>query len=467
MSRDAKALYASASPWRLFFTVAIPGMISMLAMSIYSVIEGVFIGQTLGEGAFAAVNIAFPIVMINFAISDMIAVGASVPIAISLGKKDEAAANNFFSASLLLIFLSSVVMGGVMLLAAEPFARLSGAEDAVVAAAADFIRVYALSSPLTTVFFAMDNYLRISGYVRYSMIINVLNSVMMLPLLCLFLFAFQMDVVGTALAACVAMCLCAGLALIPFLQRKTLLCFTRPRISLAMLRETLACGSPVFLNNIAGRVTSILLNIILVRLGLQMLGEEGGTTAVAAYAVLMYSADLCQPLLYGMSDSLAPAIGFNFGAGQCDRVKKLLICNIIGAFVVSVVSVGVIFFGAEGVATLFVDGERNPALLSLATHALRLFALGYLFRWFSLVVQHFLSAIEKPLLATLLSTSIALFAPLITLGALYPLALDGVWLNLLGSSILTAALGALLLRIALRPLKKCVDPTPENNPEAK
>ena len=460
MSRDAKTLYASASPWRLFFAVAIPGMVSMLAMSIYSVLEGIFIGQALGESAFAAVNIAFPIVMINFAVSDMIAVGASVPIAISLGKKDEAAANNFFSASLWLIFLSSVVMGSVMLIAAEPFARLSGAEGEVASAAARFIQTYAVCSPITTVFFAMDNYLRISGYVRYSMIINVLNSVMMFPLLCLFLFVLKMGVVGSALAACVAMCLCAVLALIPFLRRKALLRFIRPRFSFAMLRETLACGSPVFLNNIAGRVTSILLNIILVRLGVQALGEGGGTTAVAAYAVLMYSADLCQPLLYGMSDSLAPAIGFNLGAGKYDRVKKLLRCNCIGALVVSVASVLGIFFGAPFVASLFVNGAENPALLSLATHALRLFSLGYLFRWFSLVAQHFLGAIERPLFANILSTSIALFAPVITLGALYPLALDGIWLNLLGSSLITAALGAILLRLALRSLKR-ESPAPE------
>ena len=59
-------MYATMHPWRLFFIVALPGMISMFAMSIYSVFEGAFIGQTLGEGAFAAVNIAFPLVFINF-----------------------------------------------------------------------------------------------------------------------------------------------------------------------------------------------------------------------------------------------------------------------------------------------------------------------------------------------------------------------------------------------------------------
>jgi Na+-driven multidrug efflux pump len=69
-------MYALMRPWKLFFVVALPGMISMFAMSIYSIIEGAFIGQRLGEGAFAAVNIAMPLVMINFSLADLIGVGA-------------------------------------------------------------------------------------------------------------------------------------------------------------------------------------------------------------------------------------------------------------------------------------------------------------------------------------------------------------------------------------------------------
>lgn len=49
----AEQIYAAMNPWRLFFIVAMPGMISMFAMSIYSIVEGIFIGKILGEGAFA------------------------------------------------------------------------------------------------------------------------------------------------------------------------------------------------------------------------------------------------------------------------------------------------------------------------------------------------------------------------------------------------------------------------------
>lgn len=86
MRRNAEEIYAKEKPWKLFFIVALPGMISMFTMSIYSILEGAFIEHTLGESAFAAVNIAMPLVMINFSLGDLIGVGASVPISIALGK---------------------------------------------------------------------------------------------------------------------------------------------------------------------------------------------------------------------------------------------------------------------------------------------------------------------------------------------------------------------------------------------
>ena len=101
MKRDTEAMYAEMKPWKLFFIVALPGMVSMFAMSVYSIIEGAFIGQKLGESAFAAINIAMPMVMINFSLADLIGVGASVPISIALGKKDNRTANNFFSCSVM------------------------------------------------------------------------------------------------------------------------------------------------------------------------------------------------------------------------------------------------------------------------------------------------------------------------------------------------------------------------------
>ncbi len=449
----AELMYATMYPWRLFFVVALPGMISMFAMSIYSIVEGAFIGQILGEEAFAAINIAFPLVMINFSLSDLIGVGASVPISIALGKEDYKTANNVFSASVLLIFITSVLMGSIMFFAAEPLSRMMGANDALLETSVRYLRTFALTSPLTTIFFAMDNYLRISGYVKTSMLINVVSNFATVGLLSFFLLVLKMDVVGSALATSIAMCCSSFVAMIPFLRGKALLKFAKPRISLPMLKQIAACGSPIFLNNISGRVTSILMNISLMTLGVIELGEGGGTTAVAVYAVLMYASDLCWPLLYGISDSLAPSVGYNWGAGNYDRVKKIVGCNYIGTAVVGILSTSILFFFPRTLASVFVNAA-DTRLLEISVHAIRIFCVTYLFRWVAVTTQSFLSAIEKPAFATLMSVGVAFVFPVLLLGALWSFGLDGIWFNFVGVNILACVLAAFLLLRVRREIKK-------------
>ena len=453
MKTKTEEMYALMNPWRLFFKVAMPGMISMFAMSVYSIFEGIFIGQTLGEGAFAAINIAMPLVMINFSLSDLIGVGASVPISIALGQDDKETANNVFSCSVLMIFIAAILMGGVMTFAAEPLSRLMGAEGELLATSVRYLRTCALLGPFATIFFAMDNYLKISGYVKTSMAINIGSNLLTLGLLTFFLLGLQMDVVGSALAVSIAMSVCSVIALVPFLRGKTLLKFTKPHFHLGMFKQIAACGSPVFLNNVAGRVTSILMNISLMSLGVIEFGEGGGTTAVAVYAVLMYASDLCWPLLYGISDSLAPAIGFNWGAANYGRVKRIVRCGFIGTAVIGLVSTSLLFFFPGTIASLFIKPEEIH-LMEIVTPAIRLFCLAYIFRWVGVMTQSFFSAIEKPALATIMSVSIALVFPVLMLGALWNLGLNGIWLNFFGANALLAILAVVLLCIVGKEIRK-------------
>jgi Na+-driven multidrug efflux pump len=220
-----------------------------------------------------------------------------------------------------------------------------------------------------------------------------------------------------------------------------------------MIKEIAACGSPVFLNNIAGRITSILMNVSLMTLGVKAFGEGGGTTAVAVYAVLMYSSDLCWPLVFGISDSVAPALGYNWGAKNYGRVKKIVKCAYTGTAVVGLISTAALFFFAKPIASLFVSAT-DVRLLEISAHGIKLFCFAYLFRWFGVTTQGFLSAIEKPVLATILSVCTALFFPVIMLGSLWSFGLDGIWLNFVGVTALAAALSAVMLRIVGMEIKR-------------
>lgn len=296
-------MYAETPPVKLFFTAAIPGVVGMFAMSIYNIIEGIFVGQFIGGDAFAAMNLAMPLVFITFALSDMIGVGSSVPVSIAHGRGDYKRANNIFSCSVFLIVTAAIITGTLMFTFAPTLIKLIGAEDEVARLAVTYLRINAVMNPLTALVFAMDNYMKICGFIKRSMTLNIFMSCLQIGLLILFVVVLDMGLVGSALAINLGMAICSIIALIPFVRGKTLLKFQKPKFELATLKETVACGSPTFINNIAGRLFSLVMNVLLIRMG--------GTLAVSAFSVLMYCSDLVQPFLYGLCDSMQPAIGFN------------------------------------------------------------------------------------------------------------------------------------------------------------
>ncbi len=432
---SSTALFSKTPPLKLFFLASIPGAISMLASALYQTIDGVFVGHFLGQTAFAAVNLAMPFVIINFSLADLIGVGSSVPISINLGRKQEDEACNIFTCACLMIVAAGVLIGAALYAAAPWLIRLMGAEGEFASLAVQYMRVYALCSPVTTIMFAVDNFLRICGYIRGSMLLNILLSVLSAILEFVFLAVFRWPVWGAALATCSGMFLCVCIAFIPFFRGKALLHFRRPRFHAAMIRQIITCGCPNFLNNIAGRITSIIMNVILVRLG--------GESAVSVYGVLMYADGFVQPLLYGMCDSLQPAVGYNWGAGKFSRVRAIEKCCFTASGIVSLLAVFVVLLFPEGIARLFM-ADASPAVIEIAVGALRLFSLTYVTRWFSFAMQSYMLAIEKSIPAAMISVSTAFVFPVLLIFLLWPFGLTGIWLNFAGTSVLAAVLSAVI-----------------------
>ena len=442
---SSKNFFADTPPIKLFFIAVIPGIISMLASSLYGLIDGVFVGRILGDTPFAALNLAFPFVVINFSLADLIGVGSSVPISISLGKGEDDKANNYFTCACLMILVTGILMGIILFAAAPMLIGLMGAEGELAVFAVRYLRVYAICSPITTIVFAMDNYLRICGRVRTSMALNIAMAVISAVLEFILLGVLGWDIRGAAIATCAGMCVCAIAAFSLFVRGNMQLKLCRPKFSMSMIRQVVACGCPNFLNNIAGRLTSIIMNVVLLRMG--------GESAVSIYGILMYVNEFVQPILYGICDSLQPAVGYNWGAADYRRVSAIEKCCFTAAAVVSLISSAVIFLIPEELASLFVAGSSSE-LISAAGQALTLFSLTYVTRWFSFAAQSYMLAVDRPVSASVISFSTAFIFPVVLIGVLYPLGLTGLWLNFAVTSLLAAVLAGGVLVVFAKDLRK-------------
>lgn len=437
-------LFTQLSPTRLFFVAALPGAVSMIASSLYSVSEGLFVGRFLGSTAFAAVNLAMPLVIINYAIADLLGVGSSVPISIALGRGDQDEANNIFSSTVVLIVAAGLLTGAGLYVGAPYIFAAMGAQGALLQNAIKFLQVNALWSPITTIMFAVDNYLRICGRIRRAASVNILMSVLGISLIILFLGVWHLDVGAAGHAFSLATFVAICVAFWPFVKGELQLRFVRPQFSGALVRRVVGDGVPTFLSNISSQATALILNFFLLRIG--------GTDAVTIYGMVMYFDGMVLPLIYGTLDSLQPAIGFNWGRHDVHRVKQIELRAFIAAAVLCALSIAVIWIIPGGIVHVFITTASGDKLAE-AILALQLFSLGYLVRWIVMGTHSMLVALSQPRLASILSLCNAFVFPVVLVFLLSPLGLLGLWLNYVCAEWLGALLSLLALYYFRRELR--------------
>ena len=430
-------MFEKMQPTKLFIKCAIPATLSMIFSGIYSIADGIFVGRCIGADALAAVNLVMPLIMISFALAEMIAVGSSVQIAMLLGQKEKELADRTFSVCIKVILGISVIIGLIFFFLSKPILMLMGTEGMALQYSIEYIRVYAVFSPLIIVYFAADNYLRICGKQNYSMALNIATSVLNIVLDFLLLVVWKQGVWAAAFTSCISMALGTVMALCPFFRNKLELKFVKGWISAKHFVKLVANGSSEFFANIASSIFSFVLNIVLLSIG--------GATAVAAMSVVMYVESIASMMISGMSDSMQPAISYCHGAGLKKRVYALEKRVLVSAAVLSLTACLLLRYGGAWVVPFFVKpGETE--LLTLSIHAMSLYALSYLVNWVDGCLSGYLTALGQAGRSFIVSIMGTLVLPLVGLAGLAPpLGLDGVCLMPLFAGVLSAVLSLVLV----------------------
>ena len=303
-------MFATLPPTKLFFKCAVPAVVTSVFGALYSVVDGIFVGRFLGSDALAAINLIMPIIMIVEAISNMIATGASVNISMLLGKQKREEASAVFSFSIKFILAFSTVIGVLGFFLAKPFVTLiaPGATAEAILLSTIYLKVFAVFGPLIPMYFATDNYLRVCGKQKESMIINIVSQVLNVALNFLFIIVLHKGVLGAAIGSCISIAFGSVTTLLMFLRKKMDVYYTRKSIPFKQFVHIAWNGASEFFSNIAASIMSVVLNLFLLNFG--------GTTAVAAFSIVMYVDQIIGMLNFGITDSLQPAISYCYGEGS-------------------------------------------------------------------------------------------------------------------------------------------------------
>jgi putative MATE family efflux protein len=416
-------IFEKLPPTKLFFRCAVPSMITMAFGALYQIADGLFVGRFIGGDALAAVNLIMPIIMIVFGFANLIATGASVRIAVLLGEKNREEASRVFTFTLKVIFVISCLLGVLGLLFAESFVRLlaPGATEQAIEYGITYTRVYAAFAPLMLIYHATDNDLRVCGKEKISMWLSVGTQAFNIVLDVILIVFLGQGVWAAAFTSCLAMALGSVITLFMFRKKRMDLYYIKGRIKRTVFLRILANGSSEFFSSISMSIMSIVFNFFLLK--------YGGTTAVAAFSVIMYVDSIVGMLVFGMSDSLQPAISYCYGAGLMDKVKAIFRRVIWGAVMLSAASLLFMFFAGQYVAPLFVKPE-DTELLKVSIIGMKLFSFSYLTGWVDMSFSSYFTALERPARSMLVSFFGMLIFPIVALFVMTPfLELNGVWLS--------------------------------------
>lgn len=401
-----------APPLRLFLGQMLPTLLSLLAVSSTTLVDGFFVGRYVGSTGLAALNLLNPLLNVFFALALMLALGASVRAGAAIGAGRLAEASDFFTKTLLTVLLLSLAIAAGGLLGAIPLFRFLGGRDDVLPLMADYFGVILPFFVVKAQLIALYFFIRLDGSPKLVAASFVAAALVKVALAWLFVAQWQWALSGAAWSTGIAHALAALLLLRYFRRDNRRLRLIRPQGRWLSVLRSAGNGVAEFVNESSVGIVAFVLNWLLLL--------RAGVDGVAAIAVYNYTMQLALMLYFAIAHASQTLISQNLGAALTQRVRALLNLALDFALAAGIVCALCAFFFAQEIATLFL-GEAEAPTRAYAAELLRTLWPAFALAAPNIVIAAYFTAMHRPLQSTVLAFSRSLVLPAILLLAMFHL----------------------------------------------
>ncbi|MBQ2490730.1 MAG: MATE family efflux transporter, partial [Muribaculaceae bacterium] len=160
---------ANAPVGRLLWKYSVPAVVGIVVMSLYNIIDRIFIGQGVGPDAIAGLAITFPVMNVSAAFGVLVGVGAASRISIVLGRGHKRMAEHILGNSIVMTLVFGtfyIAMFGIFM---DPILRLFGASDVSLPYARDFMMWILPGLIFNNLTYSYNNVMRATGYPTKAM----------------------------------------------------------------------------------------------------------------------------------------------------------------------------------------------------------------------------------------------------------------------------------------------------------
>ena len=426
---------------KIFKITAFP-IIMMLFISLYSVVDGLFISNFSNNDAFAAVNLIFPFIMIIGSIGFMLGTGGTALVSKYLGEQNKDRANKTFSlivyATIALGFIFSIVGAILVKPVVILLASLSPeSADGMIEYAVMYGQIMMLGQIAFMLQNVFQSFFLVAEKGKTGFLVILIAGISNIILDALFIAVFKMGILGAALGTIIGYVIGGFGPLLYFIFKKDLpIRLGKTNFYIKDLLKSLYNGSSEFVSNISMSLVSIIYNAQLLK--------AFGTNGISAYGVVMYVSFLFVAIFIGYSIGMAPAVGYNYGAQNKEELHNILTKSLIIIGGISILMCVFSLSTSHPIALLFSRGEED--LISLTTTAMLVYSIAYLAMGISIYSSSFFTALNNGAISAIISLCRTLIFQ-IGLAFLFPLIFGdkSLWWAITTGEILSVLLSSVFL----------------------
>ncbi|MGO4904963.1 MATE family efflux transporter [Flavobacterium sp. W20_MBD1_R3] len=346
---------------KLLIKQAVPSSIGILFMSVNILIDTIFVGQWIGSLAIAAVTIVLPITFLISSLGMAIGVGGGSVLSRALGANHKEKALQTFGNQIILTFLLASVFVLFGLFFSDEMLLLFGAKGAIVEPAKEFFFPIIISVPFLALCMMGNNVIRAEGKAKFAMVAMIIPAFVNIALDIVFIKYLDLGMFGAALATAISYFMCFLFVFWFFYFKSELHLKARHfRFKLPLVKEIAALSFVTFSRQGVVSILAIILN--------HTLYMYGGEHSVAIYGIISRMLMFALFPILGITQGFLPIAGFNYGAGNYERVRETVLLSIkYAAFLASVIFVIILIFARPIVAIFTTD----PIVIAQTPEALR------------------------------------------------------------------------------------------------
>lgn len=441
----------------LLMQYAIPAIVAMAASSVYNIIDGIFIGQSVGAEAIMGLALTGPLMSLTAAFGAMVGVGAATLMSVKLGQKDYGTAQKILGNVVIMNLTLGIVLGLLLLVFINPILRFFGASDVTLPYARNFMSIILVGNVVTHMYLGLNALLRSTNRPQKAMCATIGTVVLNCILAPIFIFVLGWGIRGAATATIMAQMIMLMWQLRLFSNKDELIHLSRSIIKLdvKIVKESLLVGLPQFLINLCACLVAAMMT--------RSLTTYGGDMAVGAFGICNRFILFIVMVVIGLNQGMQPIAGYNFGARRYDRVLGVLNKALIFGSVITLTGFVIgVFFPTPFVSVFAKD---SPQLIKLSAHALSCMVMMFPIVGIQIVSTAFFQSIgyaPKSIFLSLTRQLIFLVPAIFILPHLYADPLEGLWHAAPVADGLASVLAITLLVLQVKKFKKQMQAPVEN-----